>query len=425
MATNTQNTAVRERVAKSNEDQVIAENALEMERMVAWVRLATMLLLALSNLFSIKLFGGYKPVKDPLRAAVMGTYLFLSVACLVVVYRVKPSMHKAYKAEMVLSFLDFGVMTFMGIRAFQLEHQLGVGQGAAIYMLLLCFSIGRVSIMHVFAAWALACTGYTYVMFFTDNWQPQTALFVISCFTALALLVGMMQRRIRHMFLNLRKRDNLTRFLPPQVAEEVMKLGDAPLQPVQREVTVLFSDIRDFTSFSESLPPGAVLQFLDEYFGHMSHLVKAHDGIVNKFLGDGMLAFWGVPQKNPRHAELAVKAALDMRKVVEELNQVRRNNGAQPIRIGIGIHTGQVAAGMLGGADQHEYTVIGDAVNVASRVEGLTKQLGVDILVSESTWAQLGNRYSGHKSLQNVKGRQEGVVVYALGERLANSDAAA
>jgi len=426
MAANTKSTQLRNESAKNNEDRVIAENALEMERLVCWVRLATMLLLAVSTHFSIRVLGTAKPVRDPMRAVAMAGYFLFAVSTLVAVYRVKkPDMHKAYKFELLFSALDYGMMTFMGIRSFQIEGQLGAAQGAAIFGLLLCFSIGRVSVVHVFASWAMSCTAYVSIMLYTDAWQPQAAVFVIACFTALSLLVAMMQRRIRTMFVNLRKRDNLTRFLPPQVAEEVMKLGDSTLQPVQREVTVLFSDIRDFTSFSENLPPGAVLQFLDEYFGHMGQVVKGHDGIVNKFLGDGMLAVWGVPQKNPRHAELAVKAALDMRKVVEELNQVRRNNGAPPIRIGIGIHTGQVAAGMLGGADQHEYTVIGDAVNVASRVEGLTKQLGVDILVSESTWEQLGGRYSGHKSLQHVKGRQEGVVVYAIGDRIQGTEAAA
>jgi adenylate cyclase len=149
----------------------------------------------------------------------------------------------------------------------------------------------------------------------------------------------------------------------------------------------------------------------------MSQIVKGHDGVVNKFLGDGMLAFWGVPEEDPRHAEQALAAALSMRAKLRDINADRAEAGLAPIRIGIGIHTGLVAAGMLGSADQHEYTIIGDAVNVASRVEGLTRRLETDILVTESTWSQLNGAFQGRRLAEEpVKGRSEPVVVYALDE---------
>jgi adenylate cyclase len=215
------------------------------------------------------------------------------------------------------------------------------------------------------------------------------------------------------MFTELRRRDNLTRFLPRAVAERVLAGGAEALAPIQREVTVLFSDIRGFTALSEALAPRQVLEFLDQYFGTMSQIVKGHDGVVNKFLGDGMLAFWGVPDRTPDHAREAVRAALDMRTALVELNQERERRGEAPVKVGIGIHTGTVAAGMLGGADQHEYTVIGDAVNLASRIEGLTKGLGVDILISESTWTLLDGKFAGSRvSEETIRGRKEAVVVY-------------
>src|SRR5262249_24560032 len=157
------------------------------------------------------------------------------------------------------------------------------------------------------------------------------------------------------------------------VVDRVLATGGASLQPVQREVTVLFSDIRNFTTMSENMPPQDVLSLLDEYFGHMGQIVRAHEGMLNKFIGDGMLAVWGVPNTQDDHAERALNAAIDMRRKLAELNQARANEGVPQIAIGIGVHTGVVAAGMLGGADQSEYTVIGDAVNLASRIEGLTK----------------------------------------------------
>jgi len=250
--------------------------------------------------------------------------------------------------------------------------------------------------------------------------------FVLGCYIALGLLIGWANTAVSSMFLGLRRRDNLSRFLPRQVVERVLQTGDGTLEPVQREVTILFSDIRDFTALSESLPPRAVLGLLDDYFGHMGQIVMGHGGIVNKFLGDGMLACWGVPDGDANHAVHAMQAALDMRKKLEELNAWRAQRGEPALRIGIGLHTGVVAAGMLGGAEQHEYTVIGDAVNLASRVEGLTKALGVDILVSESTWRAGEGRFQGARmSEERVKGRKEAVVVYSLKGRAPQAVASA
>src|SRR5439155_23549510 len=183
-------------------------------------------------------------------------------------------------------------------------------------------------------------------------------------------------------------------------------------QPAMREVTILFSDIRDFTTLSQKMAPAEVLAVLDEYFAKMSAIVKGHEGMVNKFLGDGMLAVWGVPDALPDHASRALAAALAMRGAVAEWNATAAARGKPPLRIGVGIHTGAVAAGMLGGPDQHEYTVIGDAVNVASRVEGLCKKLGADIVASESTWGQCNGAFTGERvGAEPVKGRDAPVVV--------------
>jgi len=137
--------------------------------------------------------------------------------------------------------------------------------------------------------------------------------------------------------------------------------------------------------------------------------------MLNKFLGDGILAVWGVPDRQADHAERAIRAAIDMRKKLVEINEHRVRDGYPEIRVGIGIHTGVVAAGMLGGADQREYAVIGDAVNVASRVEGLTKTLGTDLLISETAFRYVKDTFSGKRvSEEKVKGREEPVVIYSL-----------
>lgn len=137
--------------------------------------------------------------------------------------------------------------------------------------------------------------------------------------------------------------------------------------------------------------------------------------MIGKFIGDGLLAFWGVPDHVDDHADRAVRAARDMRRVLEELNRNREHDGLVPLKIGIGVHTGKVAAGMLGGALQAEYTVIGDAVNVASRIEGLTKEHGVDLLISETTYAQLAAAPELRRLAEApIRGRKEPVVLYTL-----------
>ena len=186
------------------------------------------------------------------------------------------------------------------------------------------------------------------------------------------------------------------------------------------------SDIVVKPRMSEGLEPREVLAMLDDYFGRMSQIVKGHDGVVGKFLGDGLLAFWGVPDELDDHAVLAVRAARDMRKALRELNQHRDKQGLPPLKIGIGIHTGPVAAGMLGGTLQSEYTIIGDAVNVASRVEGLTKEFGVDVLVSETTWNRLREPRRGERvGTSEIRGRKEAVVLYSIDGSAATVEVAA
>jgi adenylate cyclase len=398
---------------RRNEDQVLAESSVEGEKRVAIARLALLGLFTLSSQISMAL--GDRLAPSALRLAGLLPYAFFAVAAPFVLRRVVPRPSKARWVPVLITAIDFAFLTYMAAVDYREHGTVFPEMGAIAFAAVLCFSVARYHWLHVAWSTALAIACYLGIGLATDRLEAISGPFVLGGFAGLGLLIGMTNASVRRMFTGIRRRDNLTRFLPRAVAEHVLHGGEAALQPVQREVTVLFSDIRDFTSLAESLAPRAVLELLDEYFGHMTQIVKGHDGVVNKFLGDGMLAFWGVPDRIPDHAERAVRAAADMRRVVEELNLVREARGERPLRIGVGVHTGTVAAGMLGGADQHEYTVIGDAVNVASRIEGLTKTLGVDILVSESTWNLVNGRFGGERlAEETIRGRKEPVVVYAL-----------
>jgi adenylate cyclase len=415
-----ESTVARFSQSRANEERVLAENSLRGERRVALIRLCVLVLMAVSQGVIAKLADEpYVPVMDLPRGLAIFGYGLFSAAAIVVLRHQKPAPNRARWFPLPTTFLDTGFFSYMALHTWEHTKHFDAGMLAASLGLVLSFSVARYSWLHVLLSTTLSSVGYAVLAGVTGHGSPARVSFVIFCYVALGALIARTNADVSGMFLNLRRRDGLSRFLPKQVVERVMQLGDVSLEPVQREVTILFSDIRDFTSLSETLQPRQVLELLDEYFGHMSQIVMARDGIVNKFLGDGMLACWGVPDHREDHAELAMRAALDMRARLEELNAHREQQGLPRLRIGIGLHTGVVAAGMLGGAEQHEYTVIGDAVNLASRVEGLTKAHGVDILVSESTWKQGGGRFAGTRLAEtHVKGRREAVVVYTLEGRL-------
>ncbi len=409
-----ESTVARFEVAQANQEQVLAESALRGERLVAATRLVLMALLFVSQSFIARMEGEVLPADPLLRGAVF-LYILGAVVMLVTVWREKANPRRAIWRPVLATLFDCGFFGFMAWRIIQDSGHLNAPMLAASCAVVIAFSVARYSWLHVVLSTVLASATYVLASWMAGAFSLSLVSFVLGCYLSLGLLIGLVNGEARRMFLTLRRLDNLSRFLPRQVVDRVMGTGDGTLEPMQREVTILFSDIRDFTSLSETLPPRAVLELLDDYFGHMSQIVMGHGGIVNKFLGDGMLACWGVPDGDPRHAVHAMQAALDMRTKLVELNAWREQRGEAPLRIGIGLHTGVVAAGMLGGAEQHEYTVIGDAVNVASRVEGLTKTLGVDILVSESTWRAGEGRFQGERiSEERVKGRREGVVVYSL-----------
>ena len=352
-------------------------------------------------------------------------YTAWAILTAIMVHRVSARVEHARWRPLVLTVVDFALITTMGIVYMKAGHGFAPSRHAVASAIVIAFSVARLGVFQVVFSVGLALislaisSSYGGVMFTYD------IMFSAAGYIVLGFMIAITNRAAEKMFAGLRSRDNLTRFLPRQVAERVISAGPQALAPVEREVTVMFSDIRGFTAMSEGLSPREVLTFLDDYFGRMSQIIKGHDGVVGKFLGDGLLAFWNVPDQLPDHAQRAVRAARDMRKVLRELNDHRAKTNLPPIRIGIGIHTGPVAAGMLGGALQSEYTVIGDAVNVASRIEGLTKDHAVDVLISETTFANLPEPRRGDKlATAEIRGRKEPIVLYTIDSSAATVEVA-
>ena len=175
-------------------------------------------------------------------------------------------------------------------------------------------------------------------------------------------------------------------YVPPELVDEMVKDPDAyTMKAANKELTVMFCDMRGFTKMSETMEPVQLQELLNAVFNRLTDIIRSHRGTIDKYMGDCVMAFWGAPVDTPDHGRLGVTTALDMAAAVRRINEEHRDKGMPEIGVGIGLNTGMMCVGDMGSDVRRSYTVIGDAVNLGSRLEGLSKAYGVDIVVSEST----------------------------------------
>ncbi|WP_414552091.1 GAF domain-containing protein [Anabaena sp. CCY 0017] len=212
-----------------------------------------------------------------------------------------------------------------------------------------------------------------------------------------------------------RLKSTMYRYMTQELAEELLKLDDAKLGGDRKEVSILFSDIRGYTTLTESLEAEEVVSMLNEYFESMVEAVFKHKGTLDKYIGDAIMAVFGSPLALADHAWMAVQTSLEMRHRLLDFNQRRFADSKQEIKIGIGINSDTVISGNIGSSKRMEFTAIGDGVNLGSRLESITKQYGCDIIISDSTYKPCQDKiWVRELDRIRVKGRNEPVGIYEL-----------
>ncbi|OGW12645.1 MAG: hypothetical protein A2W77_00225 [Nitrospinae bacterium RIFCSPLOWO2_12_39_16] len=242
--------------------------------------------------------------------------------------------------------------------------------------------------------------------------ENEELLNTFACHAAIAIENAKLYENIRE---EERKRGIYQRFLSPQIVDEVMnKAKTISLGGRRQNVTILFSDIRGFTEITEAKPPEYIVDLLNEYFGEMIDIIFKYGGTLDKFIGDGLMAVFGTPIYYKDHAKRGMAAALEMQERLKALNMRNRKRGFVEFAVGIGINTGSVIAGNIGSEKRMEYTVVGNGVNIANRLEGLAQ--GGQILITESTYNELkGLKLDVEKLKQvQVRGKRGAMDIYQV-----------
>lgn len=240
--------------------------------------------------------------------------------------------------------------------------------------------------------------------------HPQFAwIFSTAAIGSYRYLIGERKRReMRAIF---------SKYVSTHVLEEILRdPKHIALGGEEKEITVLFSDIRGFTTISEILTPPDLVALLNRYFSFMSEEIMRTGGIIDKYIGDAIMAFWGAPLPDEHQADHALESAAGMLERLNTFNDELRREDKPEIRIGIGIYTGKAVVGNVGSAQRFDYTVMGDTVNVASRLEGLTKEYNVPLIIGETTKAKSSRVKSSFSPLGSatVKGKTKPVLIYTL-----------
>ncbi len=312
-------------------------------------------------------------------------------------------------ANIISGILDDNIMSYLPY------------EEAAEVLLLILIGVVMISLLPLFgpltatiATLVLSCLVIWFNLF---SWNEQNVVFPLAT-TLLLILTQFLFNMSYGYFIESTHKRHLTglfgQYVPPELVDEMSKnLGkEFSMEGESRKMTVLFSDVRGFTTLSENLEPKELSELMTEYLTPMTHIIHEHRGTIDKYMGDAIMAFWGAPLHDSQHARHALEAAMEMLKRLEALRPQFKAKGWPEIRAGIGLNTGIMSVGNMGSQFRMAYTVLGDAVNLGSRLEGTTKAYGVQIIVSESTKNAVPEYLYRELDRVRVKGKDKPVVIY-------------
>lgn len=400
-------------------DAILRDRAFKNERTVA---IARFVMFSISMLLDILAYFGiiqYTEIRPTLTTVIMDGFVLLPAAILLILL-----LNNIYH-----EFIKFFAITFdYSLIAMMLIFDPTIPKGGQlIYWVILVASIFPflLNLLRYSKAGAIYSSILTITLFLgvTAYYNRGDAENIVPMVFSLFMMIFVgysITSSSRKMMEEVNTKKMMERFLPPQLIGELYK-KNANIEPggESRKVTVLFSDIRSFTSISESMAAKEVVKVLNDYLSAMTDIIFTNRGTIDKFIGDAIMTVFGAPIESDDDAIRAVKTAISMNKALKEFNAIHKELKS-PLEIGIGIHTGEVIAGNIGSEKRLDYTVIGDNVNLSSRIESLTKFYKCSILISQSTYDELQKEISDGMIVVReidtviVKGKSSSIKIYEV-----------
>lgn len=336
---------------------------------------------------------------------------------------------KATPVQSVYPGVEVHANLLAGILAGRFPHEPAWAPGASFLLLLLVGALLAIALPLLSAPAQLALSASLMTALVASNvwlWAHAGLVLVIAVPVLLVLHLAVLNLGYGFLFESRGRRklkDMFGQYVPPALVEEMNRAGERyDFAGESRELTVLFADIRSFTTISEALSAGALKALLNRFFTPMTRIIFDRRGTIDKYVGDMIMAFWGAPLRDAEHAAHGIAAALDMLEAVKALRAEFAREGLPEVAIGVGINSGLMNVGDMGSQYRRAYTVIGDAVNLASRLEGLTKYYGVDLVVGPRTRELAPDFVYRRLDRVRVKGKREAVEVFAPLCRSADLD---